>query len=140
MQATRPQVLAYGLNDSPAGLAAWILEKWLTWSDPATRDRLSTVDLLSNVMVYWVTGCIGSSVRLYTPETARLSEGDVVRVPTSVLVPHEPKLPVPPESWLRRGYPDLRRFVTLDRGGHFLAAESPQRFVAEIRDAFRPYR
>jgi pimeloyl-ACP methyl ester carboxylesterase len=140
IQATRPQILAHALGDSPAGLAAWILEKWLTWSDPATRDRLSTVDMLTNVMLYWVTGSIGSSIRLYTPQTARLSDGDVVRVPTSVLAPHEPKLPIPPESWLRRGYPDLRRFVTLDQGGHFLAAESPERFVTEIREAFRPHR
>jgi pimeloyl-ACP methyl ester carboxylesterase len=57
-----------------------------------------------------------------------------------VLIPHEPALPVPPESWLRRTYPDLRRYSVLDAGGHFLAAESPDRFVAEIREAFRPYR
>jgi pimeloyl-ACP methyl ester carboxylesterase len=61
-------------------------------------------------------------------------------VPASVLVPHEPRLPIPPESWLRRAYPNLTRLVTLDEGGHFLALESPERFVTEIRDAFRPCR
>jgi pimeloyl-ACP methyl ester carboxylesterase len=139
VQATRPQILAYGLNDSPAGLAAWILEKWLTWTDPATRGRVSDDDLITTVMIYWLTETIGSSSRLYALYSPP-GPGDTVATPTSVLAPHEPRLPVPPESWLRRGYPKLTRFVTLDEGGHFLALESPERFVAEIRDAFRPYR
>ena len=141
VQATRPQTLAYALNDSPAGLAAWILEKFLTWSDPATRGRLHADDLITTVMIYWVTETIGSSARLYTPGSAPPpGPGDLITVPASVLVPHEPRLPAPPESWLRRAYPNLTRIVTLDEGGHFLALESPERFVTEIRDAFRPYR
>jgi pimeloyl-ACP methyl ester carboxylesterase len=139
VQATRPQTLAYGLNDSPAGLAAWILEKWLTWTDPATRGRVSDDDLVTTVMIYWLTETIGSSSRLYALYSPP-GPDDVVSAPTSVLLPHEPKLPVPPESWLRRGYPELTRLVTLDEGGHFLALESPERFVAEIRAAFRAYR
>lgn len=141
VQETRPQILAYGLNDSPAGLAAWILEKFLTWSDPATRGRMDADDLITTVMIYWATETIGSSVRLYTPDSAPLpGPGDLITVPASVLATHEPRLPIPPESWLRRAYPNLTRLVTLDEGGHFLALESPGRFVAEIRDAFRPYR
>jgi pimeloyl-ACP methyl ester carboxylesterase len=141
VQATRPQTLAYALNDSPAGLAAWILEKFLTWSDPATRGRLHADDLITTVMIYWVTETIGSSARLYTPGSSPPpGPGDLITVPASVLVPHEPRVPVPPESWLRRAYPNLTRLVTLDEGGHFLALESPERFVTEIRDAFRPYR
>ena len=141
VQETRPQILAYGLNDSPAGLAAWILEKFLTWSDPATRGRMHADDLITTVMIYWATETIGSSVRLYTPDSAPLpGPGDLITVPASVLATHEPRLPIPPESWLRRAYPNLTRLVTLDEGGHFLALESPGRFVAEIRDAFRPYR
>ena len=141
VQATRPQTLAYSLNDSPAGLAAWILEKFLTWSDPATRGRLPADDLITTVMIYWATETIGSSVRLYTPGSAPPpGPGDLITVPASVLVTHEPRLPIPPESWLRRAYPNLTRIVTLDEGGHFLALESPERFVTEIRDAFRPYR
>jgi pimeloyl-ACP methyl ester carboxylesterase len=141
VQATRPRTLTFGLNDSPVGLAAWILEKWLSWSDPATRDRLEPDELLTNVMVYWVTETIGSSMRFYVPATAPpLGPGEAIRMPTSVLIPHEPHLPVPPESWLRRAYPSMERFVVLDRGGHFLASEEPDRFVAEIREAFRPYR
>ncbi len=141
VQETRPQILAYGLNDSPAGLAAWILEKFLTWSDPATRGRMHADDLITTVMIYWATETIGSSVRLYTPDSApRPGPGDLITVPASVLATHEPGLPIPPESWLRRAYPNLTRLVTLNEGGHFLALESPGRFVAEIRDAFRPFR
>jgi pimeloyl-ACP methyl ester carboxylesterase len=99
VQATRPRTLSFALNDSPAGLAAWILEKWLTWSDPATRDRLSPDDLLTNVMIYWLTQTIGSSMRLYTPATAAgLGPGGAITTATSVLIPHEPHLPVPPEK------------------------------------------
>jgi pimeloyl-ACP methyl ester carboxylesterase len=141
VQATRPRTLAAALHDSPAGLAAWILEKWLTWSDPATRDNLTEDDLLGTVMLYWVTETIGSSIRLYTPATAApLERGQRIAVPTSVVLPHEPDLPAPPESWLRRAYADLRRYEVLETGGHFLAAEAPDAFAAEIREAFRPYR
>jgi len=141
VQATRPQTLAHGLNDSPAGLAAWILEKFLTWSDPATRERLHADDLITTVMIYWATQTIGSSIRLYEPSSAPPpGPGDLITVPASVLVTREPNLPIPPESWLRRAYPNLTRLVPLDQGGHFLALESPDRFVTEIRDAFRPHR
>jgi pimeloyl-ACP methyl ester carboxylesterase len=141
IQATRPRTLALALNDSPAGLAAWILEKWLTWSDPATRGKLSPDDLLTNVMIYWLTQTIGSSMRYYVPATAPpLGPGEAITAPAAVLIPHEPHLPVPPESWLRRAYPAMERFVVLDHGGHFLAAEDPHRFAAEIRRTFGPYR
>jgi pimeloyl-ACP methyl ester carboxylesterase len=138
VQATRPQILAYGLNDSPAGLAAWVLEKWLTWSDPATRGRLTDDDLLTNVMTYWVTGSIGASSRLYAVDSA--PPADTVSVPSSVLLTREPEIPVPPESWLRRAYPRMTRLTTVDEGGHFLALESPEHFVRHVREAFRPYR
>jgi pimeloyl-ACP methyl ester carboxylesterase len=141
VQATRPQTLVYGLNDSPAGLAAWILEKFLTWSDPACRGRLRADDLITNVMIYWATETIGSSIRLYTPSSAPpLGPGDLITAPTSVLIANEPNLPVPPHSWLHRAYPNLTRVATVDEGGHFLALESPERLVTEIRNAFRPYR
>jgi pimeloyl-ACP methyl ester carboxylesterase len=141
VQATRPQTLAYGLNDSPAGLAAWILEKFLTWSDPATRGRLHADDLITTVMIYWATQTISSSIRLYAPRSGPpLGPGDLVTVPTSVLSTHEPNLPIPPESWLRRAYPNLTRMVTLEEGGHFPALESPERFVTKVREAFRPHR
>jgi pimeloyl-ACP methyl ester carboxylesterase len=141
VQATRPRTLALALNDSPVGLAGWILEKWLTWTDPATRGQLSPDVLITNVMIYWLTETIGSSMRYYVPSTnPRLGPGEAITAPSSVLIPHEPHLPVPPQSWLRRAYPGMERFVTLDRGGHFLALEDPHRFATEIREAFRPYR
>jgi pimeloyl-ACP methyl ester carboxylesterase len=141
VQATRPRTLSLALNDSPVGLAAWILEKWLTWSDPATRAELGPDELLTNVMIYWLTETIGSSMRWYVPAAEPpLGRGEAITAPASVLNPHEPHLPVPPESWLRRAYPGMERYVVLDRGGHFLASENPHRFVAEIREAFRPYR
>jgi microsomal epoxide hydrolase len=136
VQATRPQTLAAALNDSPAGLATWILEKWLTWSDPATRDTLTDDHLLGTVTLYWATQTIGSADRLYTPATAEPLSSPIT-VPTSVVLPHEPDLPVPPESWLRRTHTDLRRYRKLDRGGHFWAAETPDQFAAETRAAFQ---
>jgi hypothetical protein len=141
VQATRPRTLSLALNDSPVGLAAWILEKWLTLSDPATQDRLSPDELLTNVMIYWLTQTIGSSMRFYVPATEPpLRLGEAITAPTSAVIPHEPHLPVPPESWLRRAYPAMERFGVLGRGAHFLASEDPHRFVAEIRETFRPYR
>ena len=140
VQATRPQTLAAGLNDSPLGLAAWIVEKFLTWSDPATRERLDHDTLITNVMIYWVTETIASSVRLYALPRGTLGPGDAVRAPAAVIVPNEPRLSRPPDSWLRRGYADLRRVVRIERGGHFLALESPARLVDEIRTTFRPFR
>jgi pimeloyl-ACP methyl ester carboxylesterase len=139
-QATRPYTLAYGLDDSPAGLAAWILEKFLTWSDPATVDRLSADDLLTNVMVYWATRTIGSSFRLYSADAGPRRPGDVVTVPASVLLTREPGIPEPHESWLRRVYPGLTRLTSAEEGGHFLAMESPRVFTEEVRNAFRPFR
>jgi pimeloyl-ACP methyl ester carboxylesterase len=139
IQATRPQTLATGLNDSPVGLATWILEKFLTWSDPVTRSRMSAADLLTTVMIYWVTETIASSVRLYAT-AAPLGPTDVVGVPTSVVVPREPRLPAPPESWLRRLFPQLTEVVHVGEGGHFLALENPDWLVAEIRQVFRPLR
>ena len=135
LQATRPHILASALDDSPAGLAAWILEKWLTWTDPATRPRLTDDDLLSTVMLYWVTRTIGSSMRLYALSTP-VEPSDVVTVPASVLIPREPDLPEPPLALLHRRYADLRRVQRVEAGGHFLAAEAPETFVAEILAAF----
>ncbi|MFF0267302.1 epoxide hydrolase family protein [Kribbella sp. NPDC004536] len=139
VQETRPHTLAYALNDSPVGLAAWIAEKFLTWSDPATRSALTDDDLLTTVMIYWCTETIGSSMRLYALRDGARDELQPVPVPASVLVPNEPDLPVPPQSALQRAYPLMYRFRRLDRGGHFLAQESPETFVSEVTAAFAGY-
>jgi microsomal epoxide hydrolase len=143
-QATKPQTLAYGLTDSPVGLAAWIAEKFRTWSDCGGdvervfgRDRL-----LANISLYWFTGAIGSS---FWPYYARQHGGWPVPVGATVSVPvgycEFPKEIVsPPRSLAERTYTDIRRWTRMPRGGHFAAMEEPQALAQEIRAFFRPLR
>ena len=144
IQETRPQTLAFGLNDSPAGLAAWILEKWRTWTDPGGElERHFTRDeLLTNVTIYWLTGTAGSSARSYY-ERARdprvIQPGERIRVPTGVALSTEPVQRAPRE-WVERRYTDLRRWTEFPRGGHFLALEEPELLAEDIRRFFRPLR
>jgi len=143
MQGTRPLTAAYGLNDSPAGLAGWILEKFREWSDCGgdvfscfTRD-----ELLTNVTLYWMTGTIGSSFQIYY-ESRRaplhLREGDFVRPPCGVAqFPKE--IFFPPRTWVERGY-NVQRWTKMPRGGHFAAAEEPELLAEDIRAFFRGLR
>jgi pimeloyl-ACP methyl ester carboxylesterase len=135
IQRTRPLTLAYGLSDSPAGLAAWILEKFREWADPASR--LSRDALLTNVTLYWVTNTIGSSVRLYQESTRtplRFGAGERLAVPCGVArFPRE--APFPPREWIERVYP-IARWSEMPRGGHFAAMEEPA-LLAEDISAFR---
>jgi pimeloyl-ACP methyl ester carboxylesterase len=147
LQRTKPQTPAFALNDSPAGLAAWILEKWWRWSDCAdeagTRDLLSSYtrdELLTTVSIYWLTRSIGPSMRMYyetfgtggvIPPAARID------VPTGVALFKDPN--APPRELIEPWY-DLRRFTTIGRGGHFPALENPTALVEEIRAFFRPLR
>jgi len=136
MQSTRPQTVAFALNDSPVGLASWILEKFHAWSDLRTGDMFTLYGdaLLDNLMVYWVTGTIGSSMRLYyeSKRWPRPFAPDArVRVPTSVLVtPGD--LARPPREWAERMY-DVRRYVVAATGGHFPALEIPGLYIDELR-------
>jgi microsomal epoxide hydrolase len=142
IQGTRPQTLAFGLTDSPAGLAAWILEKFRQWSD-CDGDPFSvhSVDsLLANIGLYWFTGCIGAS---FWPYYARLHGGwpvpGKVEVPTGYAAfPRE--ILSPPRSLAERTYTDIRRWTVMPRGGHFAAMEQPEALAAEIRAFFRPLR
>ena len=150
-QSTRPQTLGYGLNDSPAGLAAWILEKFRAWSDCEgdVENCFSKDDLLTNIMIYWATGSITSSMRLYyETEHTRLraiAAGTIdkantpdVAVPTGcALFPQE--LTQPPRSWAEQ-YFNITRWTEMPKGGHFAALEQPERLVDEIRAFFRPLR
>jgi len=162
IQRTRPQTLAYGLADSPVGLAAWILDKWREWSDcGGDPERRFTKDqLLATVMLYWVTGTIGSSFRIYRdwalgmadrPETWRLPGRDWV--PAGVQprpLPAGEQLQVPvavalfrerwPREWAERVYGDLRRFTEMPRGGHFPALEEPELLAHDLRAFFRGLR
>lgn len=142
IQETRPQTLAYGLHDSPVGLAAWILEKWRAWTDPAgDLDRAFPRDLLlANVTLYWVTGTANAANRSYY-ERARDPRRITTRitVPTGVALTIEP-IQRPPRERAERSYADIRRWVELPRGGHFVAAEAPDVLAEELRTFFRPFR
>ena len=139
-QATRPQTLAYALTDSPAGQAAWILEKFWAWTDCNSHpDKLFTRDeLLDNVMLYWVTASAGSSARLYWESFGAGRRAALpVGVPTGVAVfPKEIVTPV--RRWMDATYTDIRHWTEMPRGGHFGAFEQPALFVDDVRAFFRP--
>jgi pimeloyl-ACP methyl ester carboxylesterase len=142
LQSTKPQSLAFGLNDSPAGLAAWIVEKWRRWSDcDGDVESIFTKDeLLTNITIYWVTNTIGSSVRLYFETFGSAPLPPVysgVRVPTGVAAFNEVNRP-PRE--LCEPHFDIQRFTVMERGGHFPAMENPADLVDEVRAFFRPLR
>lgn len=144
IQGTRPQTLAFALTDSPAGLAAWIVEKFRAWSD-CGGDLESVFDrdeILANVSLYWFTGSIGAS---FWPYYARLHgpwpipDGASVGVPTGYCeFPRE--MLRPPRSIAERFYSDIRRWSVMPRGGHFAALEQPALLAGEIREFFRPLR
>jgi pimeloyl-ACP methyl ester carboxylesterase len=143
IQGTKPQTLAYGLNDSPAGLAAWIVEKYRTWSDcnGEVERRFSKDVLLTTVMIYWATQTINSSTRLYY-ETLRhpwdLKQGERIETPTGVAA-FPAEISRPPREWAERSF-NLQRWTPMPSGGHFAALEEPQRLVEDIREFFRPLR
>jgi pimeloyl-ACP methyl ester carboxylesterase len=142
IQETRPQTLGYGLHDSPMGLAAWIVEKWRTWTDPAgDLDRYFTKDLLlANVTLYWVTGTANAAHRSYYERARdRRRITTCITVPTGVALTTEP-IQRPPRERAERSYTDIRRWVDLPRGGHFVAAEAPELLAEELRTFFRPFR
>ncbi len=134
--ASKPQTLAYGLTDSPAGLAAWILEKFRTWTDGDLDDVYDRGDLLTNLTVYWATRTIGSSMRLYY-ESARSTSAawGRVTVPTGMAMSGADMFPTPRE-WAERSY-DVVSWTELPRGGHFLEWEAPDLVASDIRAFFR---
>jgi microsomal epoxide hydrolase len=143
IQGTKPQTLAYGLTDSPAGLAGWILEKFRTWSDCGgdVYSRFTRDQLLTNITVYWVTGTINASTRLYyeTMQNGRLGPTESrVEVPTGVAVfPCE--LYRPPRAWAEHRF-NITRWTRMESGGHFAAMEEPEVLVDDIRAFFRTVR
>jgi pimeloyl-ACP methyl ester carboxylesterase len=143
IQGTKPQTLAYGLNDSPAGLAAWIVEKYRTWSDCGgdVEKKFTKDELLTTITIYWVTESISSSTRLYY-ETLRkpweLGPDEGIRVPCAIAIfPKE--LSQPPREWAERSY-NVQQWTVMPSGGHFAALEEPARLVDDIRNFFRPLR
>jgi epoxide hydrolase len=139
-QATRPQTVGYALTDSPAGQAAWILEKFWAWTDcdGDPLNILSRDELLDNVMLYWVTATAASSARLYWESFGRPRPYKVT-VPTGVAV--FPKEIVPPvRKWMGEAFPNIQHWSEMPKGGHFAAFEQPELFVEEVRSFFRKLR
>lgn len=144
IQGTRPQTLAFALTDSPAGLAAWIAEKFRAWTDNDGRieSAVSRDRMLANISLYWFTGCIGAS---FWPYYARahgpwpIPEGRTVDVPTGYAdFPKEIRRP--PRSIAGRFYTDIRRWTPMEKGGHFAAMEQPAALASDIAAFFRPLR
>jgi pimeloyl-ACP methyl ester carboxylesterase len=135
--ATRPQTLGLALDDSPLGLLAWIVDKFLSWTDPGEDGELPfDADLLlATTTLYWATQTMATSMRPYAEDAAELAPGERIAVPTGVVAAREDR-PAPPRSWIERSYADLRSYRVRERGGHFLAAESPDAFVAELHAFF----
>ena len=143
IQGTKPQTLSYGLNDSPVGLAAWIVEKYRTWSDCGgnVESRFTKDELLTTVTIYWVTQSIGSSTKLYY-ETNRkpwnLKQGERIEVPCGIAsFPGENTVPL--REWAERSY-NIQHWTDMPSGGHFAALEEPVNLVEDIRKFFRPLR
>jgi pimeloyl-ACP methyl ester carboxylesterase len=139
VQRNEPQTLAYALNDSPAGLAAWIVEKFRDWGDcdGDVLGRFGRDELLANVTLYWVTETVHSASRLYF-ETRKtplaLGPGQRVRVPTAIArFPQES--PFPPREWIERVY-DVVRWSEMPRGGHFAALEEPELLADDVLSFF----
>jgi pimeloyl-ACP methyl ester carboxylesterase len=142
MHRTKPQTAAAGLTDSPVGLAAWIVEKLRAWSDcdGDVERRFTKDEMLTNITLYWLTGTIGPSMRMYranaaippaqharrvdVPSGFSLFPGDIVR---------------PPRAWLERTA-NVVRVTEPARGGHFAPFEEPGLYAEELRAFFRPYR
>jgi pimeloyl-ACP methyl ester carboxylesterase len=138
IQSTKPQTVGYGLNDSPAGLAAWLLEKWRSWadSDGDLDARFGRDSLLTTLTIYWATQSITSSMRDYYDNRwtgVQLGPTDRVRVPTAVAVfSHEfVSEGEPPLEWAERIY-DIRRWTLMPSGGHFAPAEEPELLARDI--------
>ena len=141
-QSTRPQTIGYSLVDSPAGLAAWILEKFWSWTDRsrALEDCFDLDELLDNVSVYWFTGTGASSARLYWESFGWFAGAEsTVDIPAACSVfPNEIIRASP--RWAARRYTDVRYWNEPPAGGHFAAFEQPGLFTAEMRSAFRDLR
>ena len=148
MMTARPQAVGYGLTDSPAGLAAWVLvhpgfARWTYGDDPEkspTKD-----DVLDDITLYWLTNSATSSARLYWenagkgPTSAAAQKTAEISLPVAITVFPE-DVYRPPETWARRAYRNLIYFHEADRGGHFAAWEQPELFAAELRAAFTSLR
>ncbi|RFM26172.1 epoxide hydrolase family protein [Deminuibacter soli] len=148
IQSTKPQSLSYGLNDSPAGLAGWIIEKFYTWSDNhrALESVFTKDELLTNLTIYWATQTINSSFRIYHEEIQEIMQaiynplvkfnplnkaGDKTKIPTAfALFPKD--ISIPPRAYAERFF-NVQRWTEMAAGGHFAAMEQPALLAEDIR-------
>lgn len=138
--ATKPQTLAYGLNDSPVGLCAWILEKFYGWSDNnGDLESVFTKDeLLGNITLYWLTQTISSSIRMYQENKKApltFAENDFIKVPVA-FTQFPKELPTPPRSYIEKGY-NIQQWTVMPKGGHFAAMEQPELLSEDIKKFFK---
>jgi microsomal epoxide hydrolase len=143
IQGTKPQTLGYGLNDSPAGLAAWIVEKFHGWSDmPQGSDgyldnHLTKDELLTNISIYWFTQTITSSSRIYY-ENSKVPASkamEYIDVPTGAAI-FPAEIFITPKAWAEASY-DLIHWTVMPSGGHFAALEKPELYLNDLREFFR---
>jgi pimeloyl-ACP methyl ester carboxylesterase len=146
IQGTKPQTLGYGLNDSPAGLAAWIVEKFHGWSD-LSQDESGNLDnnfskdeILTNISIYWFTGSITSSARIYyeNRNSPPLKPMTYIDVPTGAAI-FPAEIYILPRAWVEAAY-DLRQWTVMPEGGHFAALEQPQSYLQDLRVFYRSLR
>ena len=142
LQGTKPDQLSFGLNDSPLGLAAWIVHCFFTWSDchGDIESRFTKDELITNIMIYWLTGSMPSAIRLYreTMASGRFGPPDhYVNTPTGVALFKD--IARPKREWAEKIY-NITRWTEFDRGGHFASLEEPELLVDDIREFFRPLR
>ena len=138
LQGTKPQTLGYSLNDSPAGLAAWIVEKFRTWSDSGgnVEKKFTKEELLTNITIYWVTETGPSSVRLYYENRRDAGLQGKMEVPFACAVFPGELFANAPRQWVEASY-NLVQYTVMPRGGHFAAMEEPELLVADMRKFFR---
>ncbi len=132
IQGSKPLTLAYGLNDSPAGLAAWVVEKFRAWSDCGgdVESRFTKDQLLTNIMLYWLTESMPSAVRLYYESRRSGREHSRSEVPTAVAVfPGE--IFFSPRKWVETRY-NVVQWTEMPRGGHFAAMEEPELYIEDV--------
>jgi microsomal epoxide hydrolase len=138
IQSTKPMTLGFGLNDSPAGLAAWIVEKFRTWSDSGgnVEKRFTKDELLTNITIYWVTETAPSSVRLYFENRVDAGLPGRVEVPFACARFPGEIFAIVPRTWIEAQY-NVVQFTEMPRGGHFAAMEEPELLVEDVRKFFR---
>lgn len=139
IHATKPLTAAYGLNDSPVGLCAWIIEKFKGWSDNnGNIENCFTKDeLLANITLYWITQTIHSSMRIYNENSKKplvFKKNDYITVPVG-FAKFPKELPTPPRSYIEKGF-NIRNWTTMPAGGHFAAVEQPELLSKDITDFF----